>query len=294
MTVGDRALVRQLLAGDEAAFAGVVERYHGPLLRLARVFVADREAAEAVVQETWLGVLNGLRSFDGRSSLKTWIFRMLTKKAETRGWRERRSGPLSVLTYADDEPAVEPARFAPGGMWSTPPDRWEDDTHERLLRLDAQIFIGKAIAELPPSQRAVITLRDVEGLNRAEVCHVLEISETDQEIRLHRARSKIRSECERYLVAGEEHVLLRIRGEYLEMPGLRLTAAQARRLWGLDEPTCSQLLQRLVETKFLVCTVDGRYARLTEGALPSPPLRMAKTGIDSTIALRARERPPAA
>jgi hypothetical protein len=92
----------------------------------------------------------------------------------------------------------------------------------------------------------------------------------------------------------KEHMLFRIRGEYLEMPGLRLTAAQARRLWGLDEPTCSQLLKLLVETRFLVCTVDGKYARLTEGALPSPPLRMTKAGIDWTISPRARERPPAA
>lgn len=93
---------------------------------------------------------------------------------------------------------------------------------------------------------------------------------------------------------SQEHMLLCIRGEYLEMPGLRLTPAQARRLWGLDEPTCSQLLELLIETKFLVCTVDGKYARLTEGALPSPPLRMATAGIDSMISLRARERPPAA
>jgi RNA polymerase sigma-70 factor (ECF subfamily) len=199
----DLALLSRLLAGDEAAFAALVEQHHGALLRLARVFVADRAVAEEVVQETWLGVLNGLRSFEGRSTLKTWIFSILTNKAKTRGWRERRSVPFAALTNpdsTDDEPAVDSGRFSSAGMWVAPPDRWGEDTPENLLlRQEARAQIEKAIAELPSNQRAVVTLRDVEGLDSAEVCNMLKISETNQRVLLHRARSKLRGAFERYL-----------------------------------------------------------------------------------------------
>lgn len=198
----DLALVKQLLSGDEAAFASLVQRCHGRLIRLALVFVADRAVAEEVVQETWLVVLNGLRSFEGRSALKTWIFSILTNKARTRAGRERRSVPFSALTTRrpDDEPAVDRARFTSRGMWAVPPERWEEDTPEQLLlRDETRTMITNAIARLPQHQRAVVTLRDVEGLDSAEVCHILQINGTNQRVLLHRARSTLRSAMEKYL-----------------------------------------------------------------------------------------------
>lgn len=199
----DQALVTQLLARDEAAFAALVTCYHGPLIRLALAFVADRAVAEEVVQETWLAVLNGLRSFEGRSTLKTWIFSILTNKAKTRGVRERRSVPFSALIDADggDEPAVAPARFMASGMWAAPPAHWDENTPEKLLlREEAWAVVHKAIAELPPAQRAVVSLRDVEGWDSSEVCNVLGISQTNLRVLLHRARSRIRAELEEYIM----------------------------------------------------------------------------------------------
>lgn len=198
----DLELVRRLLGGHEGSFVALLGNYHGPLIRLALAFVGDRAVAEEVVQETWLAVLNGLRSFQGRSSLKAWIFAILTNKAKTRGCRERRTVPFSSLMDADagEQPAVDPARFTAGGMWATPPDRWGDDTPENLLlRQEARAHIEEAIAELPPTQRAVVTLRDVEGLDSAEVCNILDLSETNQRVLLHRGRSKLRAALETYV-----------------------------------------------------------------------------------------------
>lgn len=198
----DAALVKRLLEGDERAFAGLVERYHGRLLRLALLFVSDRASAEEVVQDTWLAVLTGLRAFEGRSGLKTWIFSILTNRAKTRGRREKRSIPFSALAgqHPADEPAVPPNRFTGNGSWSVPPERWDEDTPEQvLLRHETRALIDQAIAELPAGQRAVISLRDVEGLDAEEVCNVLEISETNQRVLLHRARGKIRAALEGHL-----------------------------------------------------------------------------------------------
>lgn len=199
----DPTLVDRLLAGDEPAFAALVERYHGRLVGLARAFVSDRGTAEEVAQETWLGVLNGLRAFEGRSSLKTWIFRILVNRAKTRGVLEARTIPFSSLADRDDgpEPAVDPARFTPAGRWADPPRLWNEDTPEDLLlREEAKALFERAIAELPPGQRAVITLRDIEGLESGEACNILEISETNQRVVLHRARSKVRRALEQYLL----------------------------------------------------------------------------------------------
>ncbi|MBI4263463.1 MAG: sigma-70 family RNA polymerase sigma factor [Acidobacteria bacterium] len=198
----DAELVGRLLRGHEESFVALVGRYHGPLIRLALAFVADRVVAEEVVQETWLAVLNGLRSFEGRSSLKTWIFRILTNKAKTRGWRERRTVPFSRLMDADasDQPSVDPSRFKASGMWAAPPDRWGDDTPENaLLRREARAHIEEAIAALPLTQRAVVTLRDVEGLDSAAVCHILDLSEANQRVLLHRGRSRLRAALESYI-----------------------------------------------------------------------------------------------
>lgn len=203
----DLALVRRLLAGDESAFTHLVERYHGPLLRFAQVFVANRAVAEEVVQDTWLAVLNGVHAFEGRSALKSWIFAILTNRAKTRAIREKRTIPFSELSDPgmEDEPAVEQERFTSAGAWSAPPRRWDDDTADKLLlRRETLALVEKAIAGLPPRQRAVVTLRDVEGLDAVEVCHVLELSEAHQRVLLHRARSKVRSVLERHLTSGPD------------------------------------------------------------------------------------------
>ena len=210
LTSEDAKQLRALREGDEAAFAALVDRYHGPLLRLAMAFVPSHAVAEEVVQETWLGVFEGLNRFEGRSSLKTWIYRILINRAKTRGVRESRSvpfSPLGTFTEDADQPAVDPARFRSTGYWvdhwAEPPDAWDDDTPEKLLLSKEGLSqIEKAIATLPPTQRQVITLRDVEGLSSAEVCNILVLSETNQRVLLHRARSRVRRALARYLEGG--------------------------------------------------------------------------------------------
>jgi len=197
-------LIEALRAGDERAFERLVAEYHASMLRLALSFVRNRAVAEEVVQETWLGVLNGLDRFEGRSSLKTWIFRILTNRAKTRGEREGRTVPFSSLAEPGEEgPSVEPERFSGpdhrwAGHWAAYPERWETVPERKLLSSEARTRIDDAIAGLPPSQRAVITLRDVAGLTSEEVCNVLELSETNQRVLLHRARSKVRAVLEDY------------------------------------------------------------------------------------------------
>jgi RNA polymerase sigma-70 factor, ECF subfamily len=200
-------LLASLRDGDEAAFSGLVARYHAPMVRFASAYVPSRAIAEEVVQETWLGVLDGLDRFEGRSSLKTWIFRILVHKALTRGTREHRTVPFSALfDPARDEggPAVDPERFqragaAHPGHWSDPPKRWEGAPEDRLLSRETLGLVGKAIDSLSPNQREVIVLRDVEGWTSPEVCNVLGITETNQRVLLHRARSKVRQALETYL-----------------------------------------------------------------------------------------------
>jgi len=203
----DAALVKRLLDGEEAAFNGLVEQYHGRLLRLAQVFVSDRASAEEVVQDTWLAVLTGLRSFEGRSALKTWIFSILTNRAKTRGERESRTIPFSALwnpSSDPDEVAVELDRFLPPDHpqlphhWAAPPQSWGENPEQVLLAQETRSYLQKAIDSLPPAQREVITLRDIEGLSSQEVCNILGVSETNQRVLLHRARSRVRRELERY------------------------------------------------------------------------------------------------
>jgi len=198
----DHELVEALRRGDEAAFAALVDMLGPSMLRVAQLYVRTRAVAEEVVQEAWLGVLKGLDRFEGRSSLKTWIFRILTNIAKTRGEREGRSVPFSSLAAEEtDGPSVDPERFlAPGellgGNWSSPPPPFPE---ERLLAAETRARIEAAIAELPANQRAVITLRDVEGFGSEDVCNVLDLSETNQRVLLHRARSKVRAALEDYL-----------------------------------------------------------------------------------------------
>ncbi len=199
--------VEALRRGEEWAFTTLFELYQVSMLRLARLYVADPVVAEEVVQDAWLGVLNGIGGFEGRSSLKTWIFRILANRAKTRALRERRSIPFSDLWNPDDEPvepAVEPERFRPEGDssphgWITFPTDWRSLPEERLLADETFAVIRAAIADLPPGPREVIALRDIEGWTSEEVCNVLELSDTNQRVLLHRARSKVRRALERYL-----------------------------------------------------------------------------------------------
>jgi RNA polymerase sigma-70 factor, ECF subfamily len=198
-----RRLIEALRNGDEAAFEQLIRMYHASLLRVARIYVSSRAVAEEVVQETWLGVLNGIGRFEGRSSLKTWIFRILTNTAKTRGVRESRSIPFSALQDPGGaEPAVEPDRFRPSddpvdpGGWVAPPAPLPE---QALLARETLAIIEGAIEALPPAQRAVITLRDVEGWSSEEVRNALEVSETNQRVLLHRARSKVRRALEEYV-----------------------------------------------------------------------------------------------
>jgi len=208
----ERHLIVALTAGDEAAFVTLVELYHASLVRLALTFVQSHAVAEEVVQETWIGVLTGLPRFEGRSSLKTWIFRILSNQAKTRGVRERRTVPFSAFEGTDGgdaEPALDPSRFAHAapypGHWTAPPSPWDEDTPERLmLDTETRERITSAIAALPSNQRQVITLRDVEGWSAPEVCNVLGLSETNQRVLLHRARSRVRRAIETYLEQAHE------------------------------------------------------------------------------------------
>jgi RNA polymerase sigma-70 factor (ECF subfamily) len=203
----DGALLERLRAGDEAAFAELVERYSGSLMRVVRLYVPSAAVAEEVVQETWLGLLRGLDGFEGRASLRTWLFRIALNRARTRGARERRTVPFAALAdheAGEEHPSVAPERFLGPDHdrwphhWATPPQRWEDLPDRRVESDETMARVRAAIAELPPAQRTVITLRDVEGWESAEVCTALEISETNQRVLLHRARSRVRADLESY------------------------------------------------------------------------------------------------
>ena len=204
----ERELVAALRRGEEAAFTRLVDEYGPTLLRVARMYVPTQAVAEEVVQETWIGVLKGIDRFEGRSSLKTWIFRILANIAKTRGERERRSIPFSSAAgAAAEEPAVDPDRFLPAGderarAWALGPIPWPGP-EESLLSGETRKVILEAIEKLPPAQREVITLRDVEGWSSAEVREALDLSESNQRVLLHRARSKVRGAIERYLNAME-------------------------------------------------------------------------------------------
>jgi RNA polymerase sigma-70 factor (ECF subfamily) len=206
-------LLIRLRQGDERAFRMLVERYNATMLRVARLHVRDRQAAEEVVQETWLAVVKGLERFEERSTLKTWLFRILTNRAKTRGEREARSVPFSAAALADasgDEPAVDADRFQRRsdpypGHWAAPPARWETLPDERLLSQETLRLVHEAVDMLPPAQREVIRLRDIEGWEADEVCDLLGLSHGNQRVLLHRARSKVRAALERYL--GDEVVV---------------------------------------------------------------------------------------
>ena len=204
VAAAEAELLVALRDGQESAFVALVQDYHSSIVRVARMYVSNRATAEEVAQETWLAVLNGLDRFEGRSSLKTWIFRIVANIARTRATRDARSLPFSSLGDDAIEPAVDADRFAPAGErwaghWKSYPERWDTLPEERLVGNETRSWIERAIESLPPMQRHVITLRDVEGCSSEEVCSALEISETNQRVLLHRARSKVRRALEGYL-----------------------------------------------------------------------------------------------
>jgi RNA polymerase sigma-70 factor (ECF subfamily) len=200
----DSELVRRIQAGDRGAYAALVRRHGGALLRFARVFVRDQSVAEEVVQETWMAVLEGLDTFEGRASFKTWLYRILANRARTRAVREARSVPFSALAAeAGDEGAVDPERFDAGGMWRDPPVGWTDETPERLaLEAETRAVMEAAVQALPAPQRAVLVLRDEDGLETEEICNLLDLTVTNQRVLLHRARTRVRQALEAHRRGG--------------------------------------------------------------------------------------------
>jgi RNA polymerase sigma-70 factor, ECF subfamily len=201
--VAEAALLERLRAGDEGAFEVLVAGLYGTMLTVARTYVKDRAVAEEVVQETWLGVIAGLDRFEGRSSLKTWIMSILVNQAKTRGTREARTVPFTSLAPDDDGPAVDPERFRGPhepytGGWRAFPADWK--AADQLAQDRETIRVAmRAIAELPLTQQTVIRMRDVEGYSSEEVCATLDVSEANQRVLLHRARSRVRSALERHI-----------------------------------------------------------------------------------------------
>lgn len=193
----DAALCGRLRDGDEASFRILVKELHSALTRVALAFVGSQAAAEEVVQDTWVAVIAGLDQFEGRSTLRTWIGRILVNRAKTRGVREQRVVPFSALSPEDEAP-VEPERFFAAGFWRVPPQRWDDAPEQLVLRKEARTHIERELASLPAAQRTVVTLRDLEGWSSEEVCNVLELAETNQRVLLHRGRTRLRAALERY------------------------------------------------------------------------------------------------
>jgi RNA polymerase sigma-70 factor (ECF subfamily) len=190
-------------AGDEVAFEAIITRYHGPLMRLAMAYVRDHGVAEDVVQETWLICLRTLDRFEGRSSLKTWIFGILINVARARRRKESRVLPFASLFRRDDSdsrrPTVDPHRFGANGLWTTPPDSWSNLPEAKVIGREAVDRVKVAIEGLPAKQREVVILRDIAGMDSDQVCELLAISATNQRVRLHRGRAAVRRVLEEYL-----------------------------------------------------------------------------------------------
>jgi len=180
-------LVERLRAGDQEAFSELVERFHPAMVRLALTRVRSRAVAEEVAQDAWLGLLRGIDKFEGRSSLRSWLFRIVINRAISSGVRERRQLPVH-----DTELEHRDGRFSQDGWWVTPPTHWADEVLDRVVAPTLVERVHAVIAELPEGQRQVVTLRDVEGLSGAEVCAILNITEGNQRVLLHRARTRIR------------------------------------------------------------------------------------------------------
>ncbi len=207
----DARLIDRLRSGDEPTFAWLIDTYSAPLLRLAVTFVQNAAVAEEVVQETWMAVVTGIGRFEGRSSVKTWLFKILTNKAKTRALRERRTIPFSAFDIRDheDEPAVDAARFLPASHpqwpnhWASPPQPWSMGPEGTALDRETLAVLRRALEDLPRTQRVVVALRDVHGWPAADVCAALELTEANQRVLLHRGRSRLRAVLERYFTDTE-------------------------------------------------------------------------------------------
>ncbi len=205
----DKRLVAGLCGGDESVFAELIDSYSEAMLRIARGLVASSAVAEEVVQDTWLAVFTGVHRFEGRSSLRTWIFRILMNTAHTQRTRDARTLPFADLgrELSDDEPAVDPERFLPPGHqrwpghWSTPPQPWESDPESRVLAAETLDVVRGVLDLLPMGQRAVVTLRDVQGWTPEEVSDALGVTRGNQRVLLHRARSRLRAALEEWMQA---------------------------------------------------------------------------------------------
>jgi RNA polymerase sigma-70 factor (ECF subfamily) len=201
----DTLLVKALCARDVDAFAYLIDRYHASLIRIARLYVPSNEVAEEVVQETWLAVLQGIEHFEQRATLKTWLYRILANIARARGAKEQRTIPYADTEDFDEAPAVDPRRFRRfgrhAGAWKRPPNPWPEP-EQTVIDADVLATVQRAAGSLPPAQREVLTLRDVLGWNAAEVCDALGISDANQRVLLHRARSSVRGALERYYRDG--------------------------------------------------------------------------------------------
>jgi RNA polymerase sigma-70 factor (ECF subfamily) len=204
----DEELVAALRAGDEQAFRDLFEHNYPMMKRVARSYVASDAVAEEIVQETWMAVVTGIDRFQGRSALATWIFSILTNQAKTHSARERRALPFSAIAPREvDEPAVDPDRFQTDdeswpGHWATPPRPWQKP-ERRLLSLEAREHLKAALAQLPDRQLLVVALRDVEGRSAEEVCDLLDLSEENQRVLLHRGRSRLRAVLDEYFDGAE-------------------------------------------------------------------------------------------
>lgn len=206
---GEVAFLARLRQGDEGAFDELVTRHHNALIRMAMGYVADREVAEEVVQDTWMAVIDGLWRFEGRSSLRTWIFGIMIHKAKDRGVREKRHTTFSAFESVEDDndEAVDPSRFYQSGEWTGhwafPPQPWDDQTPEKLLASQQAVnAMNRAIEALPQTLKDVLILRDVEGVEAKEACEILKITETNLYVRLHRARERVRQAVAVYLEGG--------------------------------------------------------------------------------------------
>ena len=193
----EAALIDRLLAKDEGAFVELVEKHHAGLVRVALTMVRTQAAADEVVQETWRAFLEALNKFERRASLKTFLYRILANQARTRAVRDQRTSPMSELEGDDESPLAD--RFGTAGNWLAPPSAWSSESADALLgRKQAMEALQQAMAQLPERQRAVVQLRDIDGLSADEVCEVLEVSEVHQRVLLHRARTKLRAVLEQY------------------------------------------------------------------------------------------------
>ncbi len=205
VTNAEQSLLVRLRRGEEGAFDEVVTKHHGALIRMAMGYVGDREVAEEVVQDTWMAVIQGLSRFEGRSSLRTWIFGIMIHKAKDRGVRENRHTTFSSFESVDDgDETVDPSRFYQSGEWvghwAVPPQPWDEQTPEKLLASQQAVgAMQRSIDALPPTLKDVLILRDVEGIEAKEACNILKITETNLYVRLHRARERVRQAVETYL-----------------------------------------------------------------------------------------------